>query len=119
MTLELTPAIITILDVHPHNAFKLICSVTTPADVISEKTIRWKLVKFMEVDALTNSVSTQISTYTYENGTRISILTATENEPGWHEIYCEAQLDILEDSSHIAANDMTAVTVKGKIESLL
>ena len=116
MNLELTPVMGTILDVPPHNTFQLMCSMTTPADVISEKMFSWKLVRFLEVIVLPNP-SSQITTKPVGNGTSISTLRATVDEPGRYEFYCEGRLDIQEDSSHTAIK-MTAANVKGKTENL-
>lgn len=118
MTLELTPEMVTVLDVSPHNTFVLTCSVTTPLQVISEKIISWKAVKFMEVKVIENSLSTIVNTYPVGNGTSISTLSVVESEAGKHDYFCEAQLNIIDDSNHISAYSNTTVFVKGKVEQL-
>ena len=119
MTLELNPATVTILDVPPHNAFVLTCSVTTPVAVVSEKAIRWQVTKSEEVANLRNSSSIWITVDALGNGTSISTLTVMEKEAGQHEYLCKAQLEIEEDISQVVAYNFTAVTVKGKMEKVV
>ena len=114
LTIEVTPQLLTVLDVSPHNLIVIDCNVTQPLAVTTPKSISWRQTSPSGVvqSLIHDGVRTNITTTGLEDWTSSSQLSVYAAAAGSWRYTCSASLSVPGDPV-ISYSQAAEVAVKG------